>query len=115
VVPPSEVNSVDVHAAIVGPVVGQGNDELDVRLESRVDNLVKRSQVDGRSAIFVEPLKHDVVGLAGAIVGQSVLDVGAVLVVEAPRPKNCQSSGLGGCQPLFDVGLVLICLLDELP
>ena len=112
-VPPSEVDSVDVHAAVVGPVVGQRNDELDVGLECCIDNLVQGGQVDGRSAVLVEPLKHDVVGLAGAIVGQSVLDVGAVLVVEAPCPKDRQSSGLGSCQPLFDVGLVLKGLLVD--
>lgn len=104
---PPEVDSVDIHAAIVGPVVGQGNDKLDVRLERSVDHLVKGGQVDGRSAVLVEPLKHDVVGLAGTVVGQSVLDIGAVLVVEAPGPKDCQASGLCGGQPLFDVGLVL--------
>ena len=47
VVPAAGVDSVDVHAAIVCPIVGQGNEELDAVLGGGVDDLIKARQVNG--------------------------------------------------------------------
>ena len=103
-----EINGVDVHAAVVGPVVGQRDNELGADLLRGVDNLVEGSQIDDGGAVSLEPLKHNLGRFAGAVLGQPVGRVGAVLVIEAPRPEDGQPGIPGGCQPLFDVCLVLV-------
>lgn len=110
------VDSVDVHAAIVGPVVGQGDEELDAVLGGGIDDLVKARQVNGGCPVRLEPLE-DCVGRTralGAVGGQSRRVVGPVLVVEAPGPEDGEASLLGSGQTSIDIGSVLclrsICL-----
>ena len=102
---PAEVDRVHVHAPVVGPVVGQGDEELGAHLGGSVDDLVKGRDVDVGGAVGIPPLE-DHVGRAGtliAVIRQAVGHASAVLVVEAPSSKDGET-GLFGCgQALFDV------------
>lgn len=43
----TSIDSVDVHTAIVGPVIGQGDKKFDAMLGGGIDDLVKARQIDG--------------------------------------------------------------------
>jgi len=84
----AKVDGVHVHAAVVGPVVSEGDDELDAGLLGGVDDLVEALDRDGGLAV-VPPLEDDLGGGAlAAVLGETGGVVGGVLVVEAPGAEN---------------------------
>lgn len=106
----TQVDGVDVHASVIRPVVCQGNQQLGSDLVSGLDNLVEAGHVDGGGAVGVEPLE-DHLGRTSAfttILWKTTRDICAVLVVESPGAEDGETCLLGGGQPLFDIGLVLI-------
>jgi hypothetical protein len=106
----AKVDRVHIHAAVVSPVVGQSNDELDANFISSLDNLVEAADVNGGRSVGVEPLEHNF-GSPSAlttIVGQATRDVGAILVIETPSAENREPSLLGRFQAFLNVVLVLI-------
>lgn len=104
----AQVHRVDVHAAVVSPIVDEGDDQLDSRLLRRVDHLVKRLQVDGGRAVR-PPLEDDVGGTGpfASIVRQATVDKGGVPVIESPGAKYFQARPLCRREAQLDVGLVL--------
>ncbi len=86
----AKVDRVDVHAAIIGPVVSERNEELNPSLVRGLYNLVEARKVNGARAVGVPHLEDDL-GRAGAlvaIVGQATRNVGAILVVEPPGAED---------------------------
>lgn len=61
----TQVESVDVHASVVRPVVSKGHDELDANLCGSFDHLVKRADINGGSAVG-KPLE-DHISSAGTL------------------------------------------------
>lgn len=56
---PSEVHGVNIHATIVGPVIGKGNDELHASFGSTVDDFVEAPYID--LCLSILPcLQHDI-------------------------------------------------------
>lgn len=53
---PTKVDSVDIHTAVISPVIGESDDKLNADFCRRIDYLVKVGDVDGRGAIR-KPLK----------------------------------------------------------
>ena len=106
---PAEVDRVDVHTAVVGPVVGEGDEKLGSDLGGGVDDLVKGREIDVGCSIGVPPLEHHLRGACAlvSIVGQATGNPSAVLVVEAPGPEDAQAGVLGGGETLFDICLIL--------
>lgn len=102
----AQVHGVDVHAAIVGPVVGQGDDELDAFFGGGVDHFVKGRDVDGGFAVG-EPLEDDFVRTSIAILRKTTRDCGCVFVVEAPCTEDIETCLFGCGQTLFDICLCL--------
>jgi len=106
----AEVDGVDVHAAVVGPVVGQGDEEFCAHLDGGVDDLVEGGDIDLGCSVGVPPLKYNV-GRTGALVsvaGQASGNSSAVLFVEAPGPEDAQAGIRCGGEALFDICLVLL-------
>ena len=104
----AEVDGVHVHAAIVSPVVSQGDDELHAGLGGGVDDLVEGLDVHSRLAVV--PLLEDDLGGAGtlvAVLGKALGVVRGVLVVEAPGAEDLEAGVLGGGEALLDIGLML--------
>ncbi len=67
----TKVDRVDVHAAVIGPVVGQRNEKLDSELVSGLHNLVEAREVNRGRAVGVPQLEDDLgrAGSLAAIVG----------------------------------------------
>lgn len=109
----TKIDSVHVHSTVISPVVGQGNDKLDVGPLRGADNLVKGLEaslavVDGWFAIL--PVLEVNLGRTStltAILGETVGIEGAVAVVEAPGTEDVEASVLGGLQAKVDVRLIL--------
>ena len=104
----AQVHGVDVHAAVVGPIVDKRDDQLHSRLLCRVDHLVKWLQVDGGCAVR-PPLEDDVGGTSpfASIVRHATVGGGGVLVIETPGTKDLQARALCGRESQLNVGLVL--------
>jgi hypothetical protein len=98
---PTEVGGVDVHSAVISPVVGQSDDEFHSRLLSRCHYLVKRLDVNFSLAI-VPPL-HDIRVVVAAILRKTSCDGRSVPVIEAPSTEHIQTSLLSGCKTLLDI------------
>ena len=109
-VPPAQIHRVNIHPAIIGPVVRQRHNQLNAHLLRGIDHLVERLQVDRRRPVR-PPLEHDlrVSGPFAAVVRQPAGDVRAVLVVEAPGAEGLEPGVFGGGEAEFDVVLVLCC------
>jgi hypothetical protein len=106
---PAQVNRVDVHAAVVGPVVGKSNNKLDADVGGGGDYSVEGINVDDRRAVGGPPLE-DYFGIACAFVAilwQSVRVIGHVFVVKLPGAENSKPGSLGGSEAALDIGLVL--------
>jgi len=89
VVSATEVDSVDIHATVVGPVVNQRNNQLTAHFLSSIDDLVERSQVDGGSTIC--PGLEDDIGSSCTFVAvfrETAGDVGCILVVKSPGAED---------------------------
>lgn len=56
---PAKIDGKNVHASIVGPVIGEGDNELNIGFSSGVNHLVELGDVDGGCAIF-PPLENGV-------------------------------------------------------
>lgn len=103
-----KVDGVHVHAAVIGPVVRQSHNELDVRVQGCVDHLVETRNIDGWLAII--PQLEDNLRGSGAfatVSRKSLRVVRGVLVIEAPGPEDIEPCVLGGSEPLLNIGLVL--------
>lgn len=104
----AKVDSVDIHTTVVGPIVGQGNNQFTTHFLRSIDDLVERSQVDGGSA--VRPgLEDDIGGSCTfvAVFRETAGDVGCIFVVEAPGAKDGETCLLASGESQFDIGLVL--------
>lgn len=108
----TQVDRVHVHAAIVGPVVSERDEELDANLRGGIYHLVEGLDVDGRGPIG-EPLENNirVAGPFASVFGQPIWVIRNILVIESPGAKNFQTGLLRGSEPKFDVRLVLTKML----
>ena len=91
---PAEVDSVHVHTAIVGPVVGQSNNELDIRLGGAFNHLVETREINCRLAIL-PPLEHAIV-LATSVLREPTGVVSDILVVETPSAEYTKPRVMSG-------------------
>lgn len=66
----TEVDRVHIHASIIGPVVGQRQDEFHAGGFSSLDDDVENAQVDVDSSVRVEKL-HNGLFSARVVLGQS--------------------------------------------
>ena len=89
----TKVNSVDVHASIIGPVVREGHYQFDSGLGCGVDNFVKGRHINRRLAVR-PALKDDFSATSTfpAVLWKSFWDVCDILVVKAPSTENVQAS-----------------------
>jgi hypothetical protein len=106
VVASAVVDGVDVHAAVVGPVVGEGEDELDAGGLGGLDDVLEDAQVNGDGAVGLEPLEDSVVGTS-VVPGEAAGDVGAILVVEGPGTHDLETGADGGVGAGDDILLVV--------
>lgn len=105
----AEVDSVNIHATVIGPVVRERDDELDSDLGRGIHNLIEAGDIDGRGPVRIPPLEDDL-GRAcplPSVLRQASGHVGPVLVVESPRAENSEASLSGCCQTLLNVVLGL--------
>jgi hypothetical protein len=98
---PTEVCGIDVHSAVISPVVGQSDDEFHSSLLSRCHYLVKRLDVNFNLAI-VPPL-HDIWVVVASILRKTSRDGRSVPVIEAPSTEHVQTGFLSGCKALLDI------------
>jgi hypothetical protein len=85
----TKIDGVDIHASIVGPVVGKGNNEFNASLACGIDNFVKSLDVYSRLAIG--PALEDDFGASSAlttVLWETFRDVCDILVVETPCSEN---------------------------
>ena len=104
----TKIDSIHVHAAIVGPVVCKSNDEFDSGFLSSSHHLVEWLKVDCGLSI-VPPLQNNL-GFACAfssILWESTGNRRYVSVVETPGAKGIQTGLFSRCKPEFHVRLVL--------
>ena len=106
----TKIDGVDVHTTIVGPVVGEGHDQLDISLLSGLDNSIELletsgSVVDGDTSIlpFCEPSTGPVLKVLWQTVGVE----SGVSVVEAPCSHNLKANLSGSLQAGKVIGVVL--------
>jgi hypothetical protein len=108
----TKIDSVNIHASIVGPVVCKSDNELDTSFARSIDNFVKSLDVNSRLA--VGPALEDDFGASGAlpaVLWETFRNVCDVLVVETPCSENVQA-GLFRCsQAQLNIGLVLCGML----
>jgi len=105
----TDVGGVDVHPAIVGPIVGEGHDQLDACIGRSVDDLVEGRHIDRPLALC--PSLEDDLGTTSAfsaVLRKSVRVVGDVLFVETPSTEDLQASLDSRGHAEFDIGLVLL-------
>jgi hypothetical protein len=104
-----EIDGVDVHAAVVRPVVGKSNEQLDTNFLRGLHDLVEAAQVNRGGPVGMPPLEDNVgrASTLAAILRQTVRDVGDVLVIEPPSAEDREAGVFGRRQPFFNVLLVL--------
>ena len=105
-----QVDSVNIHAAIIGPVVRQRNDQFHTGFRRCVDDFVETADVDRRFPVRPPALEDDfcATGSFAAVLGQTGWVVGGVLVVEAPGAENVEAGFLCGGETELDVCLVVV-------
>jgi hypothetical protein len=101
----AELNSVNVHTTIVGPVVCQSNEEFNIGLLSSRDYFVEGCEVDLGLAI-VPPLQNVWTGTSAftTVLWETTGDCCAISIIEAPSTHHIQSSFLGSREAFLDIG-----------
>jgi hypothetical protein len=107
VILPPQVDSVDIHASVVGPVVRQRNYQLHADFRRRVDDFVEACDVDRRFAIGAPALEDNFrgPGAFAAVLRQAGRVVSSILFVESPRAEHFEAGFFGGGEAEFGVGL----------
>lgn len=100
------VDRVDVHAAVVGPVVRQGDNKLHSRVLRGLDDLVQGGEVDLHGAVRQEPLENGLL-VSLAVLGEAVGVIGGVLVMEPPGAEHGETGVERGIHARLDVTLGL--------
>jgi hypothetical protein len=107
VVSATVVNGVDVHATVISPVVGQGEDQLQTGVLSGSNNHLEDAEVNVDGAIRVECLNDGLLGSA-AVLGEPASDGGCVLVMEGPCTDNSETSVESGESASLNIGIMVI-------
>lgn len=103
----AQVDGVRVHAAVVGPVVGQGENQLHAGGFGSLDDILENRQVNSDGAVILEPLGDTVLG-ARVVLRDAAGNVGAVVVVEGPGTNDLQAGINGRLHADLDVLGVVI-------
>lgn len=93
----TKIDSVDIHASIIGPVVCESHNELDAGLARGIDNFVESRDINRRLAIL-PALENDwsASSTFTAVLWKSSRIICDVLVIETPRSEDIQTSLLRG-------------------
>jgi hypothetical protein len=107
-IPSTQIHGVNVHSTVVGPVVRQGNNELDSDLVGSGDHLVEWLDIDSRLPI-IPPLENNwcATRAFASVLWQTSRDCRHVSIVETPCAEDLETGSFGSCHSEFDVGLVL--------
>jgi hypothetical protein len=110
VILPPQVDSINIHAPIISPIVRQRNNELHTHFRRGIDDFVESRNVYRRLTIRAPALEDDfrAAGAFAAVLGQAGRVVGGVLVVEAPGAEDLEAGLFGGGEAEFDVCLVVV-------
>lgn len=94
----AQIDSVDIHATVIGPVVGQSYKKLDASLLRSLHNFVETADVNDGSAVRIPSLKYDFsrTGPFSPILRQTIGIVCTVLIVKPPGTEYRKSSFLSG-------------------
>jgi hypothetical protein len=105
---PTEIDSVDIHASVVGPIIRECDDQFDAGLACSIDDFIESLDVDCRLA--VRPALEDDFSASStftAVLWKTFRDVCDVLVIESPCSQDVQASLFRGGHAQFDIGLIL--------
>jgi hypothetical protein len=93
-----EIDGINIHSSIIGPIVRQRNNQLHADFRCRIDDFVKTGNIYRRLAIL-PALEYDFCGSSSfaAVLRQAGWVVGCILVVETPRAENFEAGFLCGC------------------
>lgn len=111
VVAAAKVDGVGIHATKVGPVVGQGKNQLDAGGLGSLNDGIEDAQVDGHGAVVLKPLSDGVIS-TGVVLGEAAGNVGAVVVVEGPGSHNLEAGINSSLHADLDIGVVVGTPLD---
>jgi hypothetical protein len=106
----SQIDSIDIHAPIISPIIRQRDNQLHTNFRRGVDDFVESRNIYGRLTIRAPALEDNfcTAGAFATVLGQAGRVVGGVLVVETPGAEDLEASLFGGGEAEFDVCLVVV-------
>lgn len=103
----TEVDSVNIHATVISPIVSQGQNQLHVGCFSGLNNNIELAKINLDSAIWIEHL-HSSVFSPCTVLRKTASHICFVLVVESPSADDLETSVFCSLQTDFDI-LVVVC------